>query len=403
MFASIVVVTLAAASAVAMSEPGWSPVEPIPAIPRARGSIVHMEAASGANGNAVVVWTTLSSVYVWGSFRDGRTGSWLPVRKLGRAHSFSLAGDRASSVVLVLTGDGSDSSQTVSVRTGSLSSRRWSRPRAFGRGPSYGEPPAVAIDRGRNATVVWQRGDERNAADLAIHASLRTGSWTRPSVLAARGAEEPQLALDASGGAVVTWTRCLASRGCWQRGAMESPTLRPYRLETRGRPGARGRWQRVEVVGRMSLYHIVGTRTQRVLLTDPGGGVTVVWTEAGRQAVASHRPPGAARWTPPARLTPDGITLTEDPYALGGWLEVVSNARGDAVLSWVNYMWRTQGALIRRAGEVDWLSRLATRPQASEDDQELAIVTGGASALAVWRAGTPYKTERLRASLYQSR
>jgi hypothetical protein len=161
-----------------------------------------------AAGNAVALWSVDAGSAVRTAVRPAG-GDWSAPEDLSvlNGRTPQLAMNAAGDAVAVWTGfDGVDDEVTwAAVRP---AGGDWSAPEQL---PVEDEVdgffPQVAIDASGNAIVVWQRFD---LSDDVVQAAVRTagGDWSAPDVLSApaENARSPRIAMNAAGDAVAAWT-----------------------------------------------------------------------------------------------------------------------------------------------------------------------------------------------------
>lgn len=209
----------------------WSAPTSLTRYPLQDSADVGLDAA----GNAVAVWTEQREAggpsVVLAARRPAR-GAWKvpervsPVQE-GSAWDPQLAVDAAGNVVAVWTGG---SGLHVSRRPAGGS---WSRrPHLLSRrSESDFFEPSVAADAAGDLTVVWQEGERQGRRIVPwIKAATRprAGTWSKPTTIG-RG-YDPNVALDAAGGAVAVWRKNLImvaarkpARGSWSRVSVVRP------------------------------------------------------------------------------------------------------------------------------------------------------------------------------------
>jgi hypothetical protein len=140
--------------------------------------------------------------------------------------------------------------------------------------------PVVAVDDRGGAVAAWQWSD---GAFLVVQAAVRAteGTWSAPQVISGpgRSASQPQVAMDASGNAIVGWLRY---NGSWTAAQV---VHRP----------AGGAWEAVQ-----DLSERGGGARRLDLVMNSRGDAVATWTQArlvGAQDLwSSFRAAGAERW-----------------------------------------------------------------------------------------------------------
>jgi PKD domain len=246
---------------------------PVDVSPRDASVVGAPGLAVGPGGQAVLAWVLASGAVqssVW-------TGGWQAPVELGTG---------AAADVRVATAASGDAVAVWStVRVGTRVLQAAFRPRGAAWQPAVdvaatgrGDPPTpdVALDPDGNAHAVWVGGS--GAARLHASTRLRASSaWSPPVAVSPpnRGANEPRIALDATGNAVVAWTdpegatraAIKPASGPWQpAGELSGPNARTGGVRVdMGRIGAAlAVWSRFE------------PRRVRVEASDLGGGGPVV-------------------------------------------------------------------------------------------------------------------------------
>jgi hypothetical protein len=167
------------------------------------------------DGNAVVVWTRSDGAnYRIQARRRSASGS------LSAVQTLSPAGQDAGSPQVAVDPDGN--AVVVWIRSDGANFRIQARRRAESGGLSavqdlsaagqHAEGPQLAMDRSGRALVVWQRYD---GTHIRIQARRRTASGNLSAVQtlseAGQNAVKPQVAVDPDGNAVVVWEGGLSS------------------------------------------------------------------------------------------------------------------------------------------------------------------------------------------------
>lgn len=230
---------------------------------------------------------------------------------------------------------------------------------------SWGAPVDVARDTGRpsdfavnargDAIAVWESAPLDDATFVARAAVRPAGKgWRASRTLSRAGTQidNPRVALDARGGAVVVWSRGRRSRGFLTEAAVLTPG---------------GRWRSPEILGRGQSPAVAVT---------PQGDALAAWGPALR--VAERR---GGRWR--SLTNPPGARRAERP-------RVAINARGDAALVWDvsgRTLTRVYGSARRQGGSLDRVRRLSG---ASYDavNPEVGIDERGAISAAWLRSTT---------------
>jgi hypothetical protein len=166
----------------------------------------------------------------------------------------------------------------------------------------------VAVDDHGAAVASWRWSD---GAFLVVQAAVRSkdGLWSAPEVLSGpgRSASLPQVAMDASGDAIVAWLR---NNGSWTAAQVA------YRT-------AAGDWEAMH-----NLSERGGNARRLDLAMNSRGDAVVLWTQtklrAGADLWSSFRPAGSRRWS--------RAPLTATWYGLDG--RVALDEQGNATAIW---------------------------------------------------------------------
>jgi hypothetical protein len=218
--------------------------------------------------------------------------------------------------------------------------------------------PAVAVNARGDAIVAWQRLD---GANTTVQATVRPagGGFSTPVDLSTPGqeAEEPQVAIDASGGTYVVWRAVHGTRGVAQAsigsvGASFSP---PVDLSAADR-----------------------TANAPQVAVNAAGEAVAVWATHGPDPAllgvqAATRPVGGA-FSAPAVLA-SGVLAAEPQVAIA--------ASGETLAVWTQPFAAPTPSIVtavRPAGSAAWSSSTF----ADGDRPQVAMAPGG-DAVAVWR------------------
>jgi hypothetical protein len=298
--------------ATATPEKGWSKAPPIP---HSAGAFAP-EVATDAVGEVTVVWRQPAP----GGARieiatRAAGGGWSAPRLLSRpgrvAYSphLAVAPDGGAAVVWRRE-DGSKSIVQAAVRGGA---GKWSAPVSLSAAGENAVTPAVAIDPAGEALATWQRFD--GAHQIIEVSARRPGArWSAPVDLSARGrnAEDPQVALSATGEATVAWERFDG---------------RVDRIQAATRRHGGG-WS--------ALRNLSGTRRsghEPRLAVDGAGLARVVWqaSEANGSAIAEASRPAGGSWSAPTTIIAGPSARREPTVAAAGDGEALAVWTGLAV------------------------------------------------------------------------
>jgi hypothetical protein len=225
----------------------------------------------------------------------------------------------------------------------------------------------VAIDPNGNAFAVWGHFTGNGSY---VQASTRPagGKWSAPVRLSPFEEEvtilDPDVAVDAAGNAVATWTQYEGSG-------------RAY-IRTSTRP-AGGEWS-----APVNLTPIIGNVGSPSVAMDPAGDATVAWTEYGRETAVlrtSTLPAGSKAWSAPVNASPSGQNLQSQP--------VLVDAAGDTALVWLRRStfqsnWTLEAAL-RPAGE-GWQPAVAQPSGAPTAYSPRAAIDGAGNVTVAWES-----------------
>lgn len=165
------------------------------------------------NDGGVAVATWVRSGRVFASVRTA--GSWSPQRQIspGGGGAFPQAAVTAAGRVYVVWQQNRGVHEQVVVVRRSTSGA-WSTPTVLPSGFGDGQYPQVAVDALGHATVAWQRMWADGGRTAVLVSRLADGHWTATHQLSGlrRNAGEPALAMDPRGDAVVVWSGRQAGR-----------------------------------------------------------------------------------------------------------------------------------------------------------------------------------------------
>ena len=286
---------------------------------------------------------------------------------------------------------------------------RWQTPVTLSSGGGEGEDPQVAINQHGEAIAVWEQhegiegrglpGPRSEVIQAATLTPGRAGSWQTPVDLSSTvvRAEDPQLALNARGEALVAWEDVLAVEE-------SSPTKTTIAgLQSSIVQAARRRASGVAWSAPVSLSTPANFASEPQVALNAAGNAAVIWQQdyvlANSILAVSASSPGAwqqptpiARWRhqlPPlqyACLRPllDACKRRRVRLLPGAEPQVALSADGDAVAIWEQasgYDGTIQAA--RSAGNRGWRMPIDLSPSASEDPR--IAVDAHARATAAWR------------------
>jgi Ca2+-binding RTX toxin-like protein len=184
----------------------------------------------------------------------------------------------------------------------------WARAQTLSGPIGNASAPVIAVADQGAAVASWRWSD---GAFLVVQAAMRSndGVWSAPEVLSGpgRSASQPQVAMDASGNAVVAWIRY---NGSWTAPQITSRT-------------AGGKWEAVQ-----NLSERGGNARRLDLAMNSSGDAAVTWIQGRLEASAdlwsSFRPAASRRW--------NGAPVTE------GWdgleARIALDEQGNATAVW---------------------------------------------------------------------
>jgi|UPI0006470C8C hypothetical protein len=181
------------------------------------------------------------------------------------------------------------------------------------------QSPRVVLDADGNGTVAWQQysGPDLNLAIYAARFDAGSGSWKSAVQLdPGTGANNPQLALDASGNAFAIWEQASNNAVAQIAAARWSQSS--------------GAWDAAQVVQSSTLR---GSNPQ--IAVAPNGDATIVWTQTEANGTltiqASRRKAGTGAWSTPIALTPaTGVNG-------GNWPQAQADPAGNVIVLWYQY------------------------------------------------------------------
>ena len=271
----------------------WSTAVVLHAGPNAQASPA---VAADAAGDAVVVWQENIGNFVYDIYAarfDAAQGTWGPATMI----------------------------QTVSGQTG--------------------QAPQVALDTAGNALVVWQQYTA--SGGLVVYAArfdIATSTWQAAIQLnGGTGADNPQVALDASGNAVAVWEQGSSS-------AVSQIAVARWMQSS-------GQWSAAQVVQTSTLR---GSNPQLAVASN--GDATVVWTQAEANSTltiqATRLAVATGTWTTPQALTPaTGVNG-------GNWPQAEADPAGNVIVLWQQY--QGAGVYSMDAARYDTVSGLWSQP-----------------------------------------
>ena len=308
-------------------------------------------------GNAVAVWqrSTGQDSVVQAAIRSA-SGTWSGPQNLSEPDDVAFNADvavRAGNITAVWTV--LRDRRTIIESSSRTVAGSWTPVQTLSGPAGNTSAPVVGVDDQGGAVAVWRWSD---GAFLVVQAAVRSkdGVWSAPEVLSGpgRSASQPQVAMDASGNAVVAWVR---SNGSWLAAQVAS------------RP-AGGKWEAVQ-----NLTQRGGNARHLDLTMNSRGDAAVTWIQGRLQATAdllsSFRPAGSRRW--------NRALVTEGWSRLGA--RIALDEQGNATAVWTG-SW-TISASFKPAGEA-WQTNYLLSSYESYSIHPAVTTPRPENATAVW-------------------
>jgi hypothetical protein len=330
------------------------------------------QAALDGRGDAVVAWESREGgeYAVEASTRTGLTGAWqtpVVVKKLGTEPTMDarpdLAVNAAGEAVLVwMRLHSTERAVESSARTLGGS---WQKPETLSETPEDQHPAEVGIDAAGNATAVWE--DKRTGEVLTTGATRPAGGkWQAPVSISKPGgnANEPRVAVDASGDAVAVWER------------FEGEEL----IEASAKPAGAG-WG--ESVALSKPESGKGEPAGQQVAIDDHGDAVAVWsrTNGGHDFIeASVGRAPSSTWQPPVAISGPGGNVEEGP-AIG------VDGNGNAVATWERLSGGNEviEAASGLAASGSWQPPVQLSEGGQEAGEPQVALDSQGNAAAVWR------------------
>jgi hypothetical protein len=344
------------------------------------------QVALDGRGDAVAAWESREGgeYAVEASTRTGLTGAWqtpVVVKKLGTEPTMDgrpdLAVNAAGEAVLVwmrlhLT----ERAVEASARTlGGV----WQKPEILTETPEDQHPAEVGIDAAGDATAVWE--DKRSGEVLTTGATKPAGGkWQAPVSISKPGgnANEPRVAVDASGDAVAVWER------------FEGEEL----IEASTKPAGAG-WG--ESVALSKPESGKGEPAGQQVAIDDHGEAVAVWSRTNGPHAFIEVSVGRASnstWRPPVAISGPGADVEERP-AIG------VDGNGNAVATWERLSGGNEviEAASGAAASGSWQPPVQLSEGGQEAGEPQVAIDSQGDAVAVWRrfdGKTSYLAEAAR-------
>lgn len=272
--------------------------------------------AVNASGDATVIWHAFGTgeTLVQSAERPAG-GTWSEPEDLSPAGKEATeakvgvdAAGTATAVWELLDGGGA-SIQTSRRPLGGA----WSEPEYLS-SPEYSAfVPDLAVAGGGDATTVW--GQFEGEPERIRAAQLSGGEWSEAKTLSGTWADEPQVAVDGTGNAVVIWSRA----------SEEETTLIESSEHLVGGSWTQPRILSGDGMGGYPVEGYVNVYSPRVAVNPQGEGVAVwVQAQAGKRVVESASRSVLGAWSEPVRIS----------YAQAEQPALAISQSGGAVATW---------------------------------------------------------------------
>ncbi len=314
-------------------------------------------------GDTVAVWSRYDGTHlIVQAARRPSGGAWSAPASLsapGRdAREAQVAVDDAGFAVAIWSRN--NGSRTVIQASFSSPAGGWSAPVDLSDPEWSAEAPQVAVGPTGEAVAVWSRYDGTHDRIQAATGSPG-GAWSAPADLSAvgRNATEPQVAVDAGGGAVALWARHDGSA---------------FIAQSATRP-AGGVWGDAEDLSATG-HSAEGPR----LAVDPGGDTVAVWSRSDgtdERVQSAARQSGGA-WSAPVELSPAG-TNGADP-------EVALAPDGEAVAVWSRSGLGPNSIIQAATGRIGapWSPAVDVSANGEAVESPQVAIDGAGEAFAAW-------------------
>jgi len=277
------------------------------------------ELAVNPAGDAMAVWTHpigSGNSVIEAATRIGHQGAWQPAVDLaaeGQAEAPQIALDSEGKAIAVWQ---DRSTGYIEAALGSAQSDIWLAPTPVSTAGARSVDSRVAIDPQGDAIAIWTRQLPTSYVVEAAVRPVTTGTWQPPASLSPAGetATEPEVAVDASGDAVVIWEG--------------SSNETEEEIQASSRPAETGQWEGPVTIatGQVSERRI-GEFPE--LAVNALGDVVAAWDQWNGSSYAvegSARPAGTSAWQAPSPLSSSG----PDSYMP----DVGIDPQGNAIAAW---------------------------------------------------------------------
>ncbi|MFN8121538.1 MAG: choice-of-anchor C family protein [Thermoleophilia bacterium] len=320
--------------------------------------------AVGADGTAVAVWDRYdgSNYRIYAAVRSS-SGVW------GTPAAISTAGSMALNpkVAIDATGNAVAAWEQGGVQAARYSGGAWGSPQTVG--STGADQPRVAMNATGETALVWRRSDGTNTRTEAATRS-GSGAWSAVSVISASGrdAQSPNVAVTPAGAMVATWIRSDGTN-----------TL----VQTSERPSG-GAWG-----AGVSRSAAGQNATGPQIASHADGGIVLTWTRYDGTAwrVQAIERTGAGTW--------GSVSDMSDPAQNGFGPSVATSANGDAILTW--YRWdgaryRVQSSVKTSGGS--WGATTTHSDTGATAYQVQAAMAPDGTAVLVWQySGSPSRIQ----------
>ncbi len=384
--------------------PTWAPVETL----AAATPVSHPDVVLDRRGTATAVWSASGTVV---ATRRTAGGSWGPAVVLGHGVAPVAGVDRHGAVTVAWTRqrDGFGPQVMAARRPAGHAWRRavaLSSPAPSNGSTAHGaflRDVAVGWDGAVAVTWLWGAEDSGASRVQARYRATGASGWGPVATLSPVEADDPVVAVDARGGAVVAYT-VDATAYAVRRVAGRWAT--PVRIARHVEPPQVATDDAGDVVVVVSALRVgTGDFVPRAVTRDAGGGwsapvtlddptharpvvgigphgtSTVAWTRADGQVVASRRAVGGP-WSAPHAVAPAG-----DPAGAGDpALQVAVGRDGSTLLTWTRHgvaADRVEASYRPVSG--GWQSPVRVSPARFDSADARAAVGRHGTGVLVWR------------------
>jgi PKD repeat protein len=188
------------------------------------GNAIEPHIAENGAGEAVVIWERppTSEELVEASTRAGPTASWSAPAQLDREETGKIE-PAPQQVGLDAHGDAvavwsrlEGTHDIIEAVTGRVATNRWGASQTISaKGNLVEQEPQVAVDEGGDAVIVWPQWNGTEEIVEGVAGSAVTGTWGAAKPIAAAGerSEDANVAVDSHGDAAAVWLRANTETG----------------------------------------------------------------------------------------------------------------------------------------------------------------------------------------------